>query len=47
MVMRAQALLRTKPNPTDNEIRNYMRPNLCRCGTHTAIMRAIKRAAIA
>ncbi len=47
MVMRAQALLHTKPNPTDNEIRNYMRPNLCRCGTHTAIMRAIKRAAIA
>src|ERR1700686_4899 len=47
MVMRAQVLLRTKPNPTDNEIRNYMRPNLCRCGTHTAIMRAIKRAAIA
>jgi nicotinate dehydrogenase subunit A len=47
MVMRAQALLRTKPNPTDSEIRNYMRPNLCRCGTHTAIMRAIKRAAIA
>ena len=47
MVMRAQALLRTKPNPTDDEIRNYMRPNLCRCGTHTAIMRAIKRAAIA
>ena len=47
MVMRAQALLHAKPNPTDNEIHNYMRPNLCRCGTHTAIMRAIKRAAIA
>jgi len=47
MVMRAQALLHAKPNPTDDEIRNYMRPNLCRCGTHTAIMRAIKRAAVA
>src|SRR5277367_2242190 len=42
-----QALLHAKPNPTDNEIRSYMRPNLCRCGTHTAVMRAIKRAAIA
>lgn len=45
MVMRAQALLKTKPHPTDAEIRNHMRPNLCRCGTHAAILRAIKRAA--
>jgi aerobic-type carbon monoxide dehydrogenase small subunit (CoxS/CutS family) len=47
MVMRAQALLKVKPNPTDAEIRNHMRPNLCRCGTHAAILRAIKRAAAA
>jgi nicotinate dehydrogenase subunit A len=45
MVMRAQALLRANPSPTDGEIRKYMRPNLCRCGTHVAILRAIKRAA--
>jgi aerobic-type carbon monoxide dehydrogenase small subunit (CoxS/CutS family) len=45
MVMRAQALLRTNPSPTDEEIRRSMQPNLCRCGTHAAIMRAIKRAA--
>ena len=45
MVMRGQALLRANPSPTDSEIRNYMRPNLCRCGTHAAILRAIKRAA--
>ena len=45
MVMRAQMLLRDKPHPTDEEIRRHMRPNLCRCGTHAAIMRAIKRAA--
>jgi aerobic-type carbon monoxide dehydrogenase small subunit (CoxS/CutS family) len=45
MVMRAQALLKLKPNPTDAEIRNHMSPNLCRCGTHAAILRAIKRAA--
>jgi nicotinate dehydrogenase subunit A len=47
MVMRAQVLLREKPRPTDEEIRQHMRTNLCRCGTHAAIMRAIKRAAVA
>jgi aerobic-type carbon monoxide dehydrogenase small subunit (CoxS/CutS family) len=47
MVMRAQALLNAKPHPTDEEIRRHMEPNLCRCGTHAAIMRAIKRAAAA
>ena len=47
MVMRAQALLKVKPNPTDAEIRNPVQPNLCRCGTHAAILRAIKRAATA
>ena len=45
MVMRAQALLDANSSPTDGEIRNHMRPNLCRCGTHAAILRAIKRAA--
>jgi aerobic-type carbon monoxide dehydrogenase small subunit (CoxS/CutS family) len=45
MVMRAQALLDANPHPKDHEIRQYMRPNLCRCGTHAAIMRAISRAA--
>jgi nicotinate dehydrogenase subunit A len=47
MVMRAQALLHVNPRPTDDEIRKHMQPNLCRCGTHAAIMRAIKRAAAA
>jgi aerobic-type carbon monoxide dehydrogenase small subunit (CoxS/CutS family) len=46
MVMRAQSLLDAKPHPTDEEIRNHMATNLCRCGTHIAIMRAIRRAAI-
>jgi aerobic-type carbon monoxide dehydrogenase small subunit (CoxS/CutS family) len=45
MVMRAQALLNGNEHPTDDEIRKHMRPNLCRCGTHAAIMRAVKRAA--
>jgi aerobic-type carbon monoxide dehydrogenase small subunit (CoxS/CutS family) len=45
MVMRAEALLRVNPHPTDAEIRQHMQPNLCRCGTHAAILRAVKRAA--
>jgi nicotinate dehydrogenase subunit A len=47
VVMRAQALLAKNPHPTEDEIRKGMQPNLCRCGTHAAIMRAVKRAAAA
>lgn len=45
MMMRAQALLRKNSSPSDADIRTAMEPNLCRCGTHMRIMRAIKRAA--
>jgi nicotinate dehydrogenase subunit A len=45
MVMQAQALLNSNPHPTDDDIRRQLEPNLCRCGTHIAIMRAIRRAA--
>lgn len=45
MVMRAQALLDRNPRPTDDEIRAHMQPNLCRCGTHMRILKAIRRAA--
>lgn len=45
MMMRAQALLRKNSNPSAADIRTAMEPNLCRCGTHMRIMRAIKRAA--
>jgi len=44
MIMRAQALLETRPNAGDAEIRAHMEPNLCRCGTHARILRAIKHA---
>ena len=44
MIMRAQALLQRNPAPTDAEIRAHMEPNLCRCGTHMRILRAIRRA---
>jgi nicotinate dehydrogenase subunit A len=45
MVMRAQALLEKKPSPSDAEIRQHMAINLCRCGTHMRILRAVRRAA--
>ena len=44
MMMRAAALLAKTPHPTDAQVREAMQPNLCRCGTHMRILRAIKRA---
>jgi nicotinate dehydrogenase subunit A len=45
MVMRAQALLAREPHPTEQQIRDGMNPNLCRCGTHMRILAAVRRAA--
>jgi nicotinate dehydrogenase subunit A len=45
MIMRAQSLLDRTPKPTEEAIRAHMQPNLCRCGTHMRILRAVKRAA--
>jgi nicotinate dehydrogenase subunit A len=44
MIMRAQALLERISAPSDAQIRAQMEPNLCRCGTHMRILRAIRRA---
>jgi len=44
MMMRAQALLQKNPRASDAEIRAWLEPNLCRCGTHMRILRAIHRA---
>ena len=45
MMMRAQALLEREASPSRTDILMHMRPNLCRCGTHMRIVRAIERAA--
>ena len=45
MIVRAQALLERNPRPTEEEVRSHMAPNLCRCGTHMRILRAVRRAA--
>lgn len=45
MIMAAAALLWRNPNPTDEQIREALDGNLCRCGSHLRILRAVKRAA--
>jgi nicotinate dehydrogenase subunit A len=45
ILMAAKALLDVNRDPSDGEIRAALEGNLCRCGTHGRILRAIKRAA--
>jgi nicotinate dehydrogenase subunit A len=45
MIMSAKALLDSNPSPTEDQIRTALAGNLCRCGTHTRIIRAVQRAA--
>jgi nicotinate dehydrogenase subunit A len=45
MIMQATAFLQQKKNPSESEIRQALAENLCRCGTHARIIRAVKRAA--
>ena len=45
MIVTAAALLRRVPHPTEAEIREALRYNLCRCGAHVEILRAVQRAA--
>ncbi|MBE7183308.1 MAG: (2Fe-2S)-binding protein [Methylobacterium mesophilicum] len=44
MMMRAEALLRRNPQAGDGEIRDALEANLCRCGTHSRILKAVARA---
>ena len=45
MIMTTKALLKTNPHPTEAEIVEALRYNLCRCGAHVEIIRAAMRAA--
>lgn len=45
MMMSAAALLEQNQNPTEEEIRSALSGNLCRCGAHNRIVRAISKAA--
>ena len=45
MIMEAAAFLETHKRPSEEEIKQALANNLCRCGTHVRIVRAVKRAA--
>jgi nicotinate dehydrogenase subunit A len=45
MIMTTKALLAISPRPSESELREALRYNLCRCGAHVEIMRAAMRAA--
>ena len=44
MIMESAAFLATNKKPTEAQIRQALAKNLCRCGTHARIVRAVKRA---
>ena len=44
MIIRTVALLRVIPTPSENEIREALRHNLCRCGTHEEILASVRKA---
>lgn len=45
MIMTAKELLERNPKPTEMDVRNGLEANLCRCGTHGRIIRAVLKAA--
>ena len=45
MIMTAKALLDRNPRPTEAQVRDALAGNLCRCGSHNRIVRAVLRAA--
>jgi aerobic-type carbon monoxide dehydrogenase small subunit (CoxS/CutS family) len=45
MIMNAVGLLNRQSNPADDEIRRAMDNNVCRCGTYTRVLAAVRRAA--
>jgi nicotinate dehydrogenase subunit A len=45
MVMTARALLASTPRPSESQVRDALAGNLCRCGSHARVIRAVLRAA--
>jgi nicotinate dehydrogenase subunit A len=46
MIMAAKALLDRNRNPSEEEIKNALADQLCRCGVHNRIVRAVRRVAV-
>jgi aerobic-type carbon monoxide dehydrogenase small subunit (CoxS/CutS family) len=42
MIMATKALLSNSPQPTEDEVRDYLSGNICRCGTYKEVLAAIK-----
>jgi nicotinate dehydrogenase subunit A len=42
MIMQSIVLVANTPNPTEDQIRGGLANNLCRCGSHLAVIRAVK-----
>ena len=45
MIMQSVAFLKRNPRPTEAQIKKALNANICRCGTHYRIVRAVQRAA--
>lgn len=45
MIMATKGLLRSNPHPTEEETRDYLSGNLCRCGTYKEVLAAVKELA--
>jgi nicotinate dehydrogenase subunit A len=45
MIMAAKVLLEQNPNPSEEEIKNALGDQLCRCGVHNRVVHAVRRAA--
>jgi nicotinate dehydrogenase subunit A len=45
LIMQAKALLESKRSPSDEDIRQALAGNLCRCGSQLRVLRAVRRAA--
>ncbi len=45
MIVAARALLQQNPRPTEAQVREALAGNLCRCGSHARVIRAVLRAA--
>ena len=45
MILAAKVLLDTNPHPSEDQIKQALNGNLCRCGSHLRVIRAVKRAA--
>jgi len=44
MIMATKALLAMNPDPSEEDVKDYLSGNLCRCGTYIEVLQAVKRA---